>query len=153
MVISFPFFSLLVLLKDEPPDEWIGPVKVGSAHCDARLGNRDSVVFTSVLAASPGPGTEDMRSSTGWISLNLKKRNFYILYILLCQFLNMPNPSSVLELGHAVDFSLILLFTYYIYWLPMMCQVLQVLKAQQWTTIVVTCSLQAYSLMRKKNHY
>lgn len=105
MVISFPFFSLLVLLKDEPPDEWIGPVKVGSAHCDARLGNRDSVVFTSVLAASPGPGTEDMRSSTGWISLNLKKRNFYILYILLCQFLNMPNPSSVLELGHAVDFS------------------------------------------------
>lgn len=66
MVISSPFFLLLVLLKDEPPDEWIGPVKVGSACSDARLGNRDSVIFTSVLAAtSPGPGTEYMRSSTG----------------------------------------------------------------------------------------
>lgn len=80
-----------------------------SAHSVAHLGVGTLSSLSVSAATSPGlvQGTEDMPPSTCSISLNLRKRNFYIFYFHPCQFLEnflMSNSSSMLEVRHAVGF-------------------------------------------------
>lgn len=80
-----------------------------SAHSAAHLGVGTLSSLSVSAAASPGlvQGTEDVPPSTCWISLNFRRRNFYIFYFYPCQFPEnflMSNSSLMLEVRHAVGF-------------------------------------------------